>query len=227
MPNWDILKTVGNKQKQASGLDEGKVLKLIASGQITAADHARPSGGSGWRPIAELAPFAGAFGRAAAGAGPSMPPEEEEDADQAPFMARKRPEAEELDLTAMVDVTFLLVLFFMLTATYTLQSSIEVPAPKPKEKGAQQQIQTLEDLEINNIIVRIDANNKITVDNQEVEAKRLVHHIREILYNTKKNELVIQAAKQCHHDTVVRVMDAANEVGMQKIRIADVAESSP
>ena len=82
----------------------------------------------------------------------------------------------------------------MLTATYTLQSSIEVPAPKPKEKGAQQQIQTLDDLEINNIIVRIDANNKITVDNQEVEAKRLVHHIREILYDTKKNELVIQAA---------------------------------
>ena len=113
MPNWDILKKVGDKQKQASGLDEAKVLKLIAGGQ---------SHGKRLRPTERRLAVAADDRVACLCQRSSRPrrqgdcfwstgginaPQDEEEADQAPLMDRQRPGVEELDLTAMVDVTFL------------------------------------------------------------------------------------------------------------------------
>ena len=134
---------------------------------------------------------------------------------------RRRMDTEEMDLTPMVDMTFLLLIFFMITASFQLQKSIEVPPPSPEEKGAAQTVHSLDDLESTSVIVRVDENNAIFVDDEPVaDRSRLSQALRSTMRSTRKTELILSAADGAFHETVVAVIDAANEVGMQKIRLA-------
>ncbi|WP_417377849.1 biopolymer transporter ExbD [Gimesia sp.] len=156
-----------------------------------------------------------------------FPPEEDEDDDDDDddgFSIRSADsEFEEMDLTPMVDVTFLLLIFFMITASFSLQKSIQVPPPNPDEDGVSQSLQTLDDFREESIIVEIDNNNGIYVDDTKLSnPSEIVQAIldRRDSEGKPKSELVLSAHKAARHETVVAVVDAANEVGMQKIRLA-------
>ena len=125
-------------------------------------------------------------------------------------------EDEEMDLTPMVDVTFLLLIFFMITASFTIQKSLEVPAPNPEEEGASQNITNLEEFEEESIMVEIDARNLVMVDEEMVSD---LDRLPNVLKSKRKPEILITAHENSLHEVVVRVIDAANEIGMQKIRI--------
>jgi biopolymer transport protein ExbD len=123
---------------------------------------------------------------------------------------------EEMDLTPMVDVTFLLLIFFMITASFSIQKSLEVPAPDPEEKGASSAIINPEDIVDESIMVEIDARNLVTVDEQMVNDLDL---LAKVLKSARKPEILITAHEDSLHEVVVRVIDAANEIGLQKIRV--------
>jgi len=136
-------------------------------------------------------------------------------------LQRGTSEFEELDMTPMVDVTFLLLIFFMITASFNLNKTLQFPPPEPDEEGAQQTVQTLEDFEADSIIVEIDEKNTIYVDDEPVSDPA---HLADLLLDKgrteQKFELLINADARSLHETVVKVVDAANEAGMQKIRLA-------
>ena len=127
---------------------------------------------------------------------------------------------EEMDLTPMVDVTFQLLIFFMVSASFSLQKSIEVPTPDPDQKGASQQVQTLDDLQGTSIIVKIDSSNTIFIDDEPLgDVLRLSDTLRDKMRREQKSEILVTADSQSLHRTLIAVIDAANEVGMQKIRM--------
>ena len=87
------------------------------------------------------------------------------------FHFSNRGEPDELmDMTPMVDAVFLLLLFFMVTAAFALQKSIQVPAPDPTEAAAQDR--TMEEIEADNdyVIVRIDRDNTVWVEDRVAPA---------------------------------------------------------
>lgn len=140
-------------------------------------------------------------------------------------LRRSRTELEDMDLTPMVDVTFLLLIFFMITASFSLTKTIETPAPDPDKKGAQT-LQNLEVLEKTSITVRIDEQDNITIqdhdkyDTTPVDPADLELVLGDLLRTEQKNELIIQASPQCRHEAFVSVFDAGTGAGMQKIRLA-------
>lgn len=139
-------------------------------------------------------------------------------------LRRSRTEQDEMDLTPMVDVTFLLLIFFMITASFSLTKTIETPPPDPDEKGAQ--TMTLEELEKTSITVRIDEEDNIYINDDEVyhdspvDPADLEAVLGDKLRDERKNELVIQSSDLARHETFVNVFDAATGAGMQKIRLA-------
>lgn len=134
---------------------------------------------------------------------------------------RKSAIDDEMDLTPMVDVVFQLLIFFMVTASFALHKTIQTPTPDPDQKGATQSIQSLDDLEGVAILVRIDGQNTITIDDEPLAADADVSDALQTKMRTEqKSEIIITADASAWHRTVVKVVDAANSVGMQKIRLA-------
>jgi biopolymer transport protein ExbD len=144
------------------------------------------------------------------------------DDDDTPAMTLRRRSRtdDDMDLTPMVDVTFQLLIFFMVTASFALQKSIDVPTPDPDKKGASQQLQILEDLEGSSIRVQIDAANAIMIDEEVLgDLARLPEALKDKMRKEQKTEILITAHAQSLHRSVISVIDAANSVGMQKIRL--------
>ena len=130
-------------------------------------------------------------------------------------------EFEDMDLTPMVDVTFLLLIFFMITASFSLQKTIKIPAPDPNKQGAQQTQQEIQELLDQSIQVEIDERNNITIDDDPLsDPSKLADALRNRMLSDQKNEMVLTADAKALHETVVAVVDAANDVGIQKIRLA-------
>lgn len=147
---------------------------------------------------------------------------QDDDAGEAPpLVLRRRPRTDDdMDLTPMVDVTFQLLIFFMVTASFALQKSIDVPTPDPDKKGAAQQLQILEDLEGTSIKVVIDATNLIIIDDEPLpDPSRLADALKDKMRKEQKTEILITANAAALHRSVITVIDAANSVGMQKIRL--------
>jgi biopolymer transport protein ExbD len=125
---------------------------------------------------------------------------------------------EEMDLTPMVDVTFLLLVFFMITASFSIQKTLEVPPPNPDESGASQS-QTIKDMEENSILVHIDSRDVISVDDEPLSDPT---RLADIMRSKRMTEVLITAHENSLHDTLAKVIDASNETGMQKIRVGIV-----
>jgi len=143
----------------------------------------------------------------------------------------KRVEDEGIDMTPMVDVTFLLLIFFMVTAAFSLQKSIEVPAPDQEETSTQ--ARTIEDLEEedDNVIIRIAKDNTVWVNEQEAPSEQEVlvklREAREGQAGTSTmgpTSLYVLADQDARHETVVMCLDAGGAVGMENVRLSCVDE---
>jgi biopolymer transport protein ExbD len=155
--------------------------------------------------------------------------EEEEDDDGDVSFGNKEPIPEdELDMTPMVDVTFLLLIFFMVTASFTLQKSIQQPPASTDEPSLNNPVE--EDLEKDYVEVLIDQNNTYYVtsrDEEEVEApserdmRSRVKDAREIAGATR---LIIRAHLESKHSKVVTAYDAGVSAGLEQIEIKTTDE---
>jgi len=141
---------------------------------------------------------------------------------------RDQPEEEDMDMTPMVDVTFLLLIFFMITAAFMLQKAMEVP-PVEDDEAAQTEI-VEEELDL--VVVRLDENNiywvtapvfekeKECVARQEMrEAVREARDGKGGKYGKGPSKYLVQANGDATHEYMVAALDAGAAVGMSEIRL--------
>lgn len=136
---------------------------------------------------------------------------------------------EELDLAAMVDVAFQLVLFFMVTASVTLIKSMELPKPTESTKPAAASApgvgsRNKNEVESDFIVVAISADGEIRVEDEPATAEQLVERLREVRTATGKTGMILRAENKTRHRTAVAAYDAANAIGL---RIAIEREVAP
>ena len=141
---------------------------------------------------------------------------------------KKKVSDDELDMTPMVDVTFLLLIFFMVTAAFNLQKSLEVPTPDEDKASTQQRIVDPED---GNIVVRIDQDSTVWVNESEAPSEQdLLVKLREAKLGSPGsdsppiNSLLVMADGNARHEVVIMVLDAGNSVQMEPIRLVTVEE---
>ena len=91
--------------------------------------------------------------------------------------AYRETEEAESDMTPMIDVTFQLVIFFMIAATYTVQKTLDLPASQPDPEAAA--AVTMEELEEENIIVKVAADGTVMVQDQVRGQRRQTNPLRQ------------------------------------------------
>jgi len=117
-----------------------------------------------------------------------------------------------VDLTPLIDVTFQLLIFFLLTASFRNESAFKVQLPKAKtqEPAAEQ----------NAVIVKINEAGEFEVDRAVVDPDELEQRLcRSQEENPDGTTINIKADKSTRHERVVKVMDIARTCGIKKMGI--------
>lgn len=124
---------------------------------------------------------------------------------------------EEMDLTPMVDVTFLLLIFFMITASFSMQKSFDFP-PAQQEEGAATN-PTIEPPD-SGVLVTVDADNVIYVENARATSYDEVFQLLETekSNNSSLTDVELQMDPDSTHEMRVIVIDAATQAGFLRIR---------
>lgn len=124
-----------------------------------------------------------------------------------------------LDMTPMVDVVMLLLIFFMITASFATQKSLESSPPEMDAEGRSMVAASAEEIRDDSVVVTIDAEDELAVDDVPVAGPlELADVLRGKMQSERKTDLLIEADPSATHGAVVMVMDVGLEVQMQHIR---------
>ncbi len=120
-------------------------------------------------------------------------------------------EESEINLTPMLDVVFIMLIFFIVTASFIKESGIEVNRPSAvtavvKEKG--------------NILVAITAAGQIWIDRRQIDPRAVRANIERLHAENPQGSVVIQADKDSTTEMLIQVMDAARQAGVYNVSIA-------
>lgn len=169
---------------------------------------------------------------------PPRPPAavDEEDERPRPSMKRKarQPQEADMDMTPMVDVTFLLLIFFMVTASFTMQKSLSIPKPESDQPSTQ--AKSVEDYEENPdyVVVRVDSLNTFYVSAAHWDDEREAPSEQELLVKLRQaredggssvpTKMLVIASGEALHERVVMAIDAGNDVGMEEVQLLSVED---
>ena len=134
-------------------------------------------------------------------------------------MARKhianinvRAEESEINLTPMLDVVFIMLIFFIVTATFIRETGLEVTRPE------QSQAQVVE--EEGAILVILDSTDDIWIDGRVVDPRAVRANIERLHAEDPDRPVVIQTSSTSTAETLVTVMNASREADIYNISIA-------
>jgi len=120
-------------------------------------------------------------------------------------------EESNIDITPMIDVVFIMLIFFIVTASFVKESGIDVNRPEASTAVTKERA---------NILVAISANDEIWIDKRRIDARSIRAVIERMHAQNPQGSVVIQADKRSTNDKLVKVMDAAREAGVYNIAIA-------
>lgn len=125
----------------------------------------------------------------------------------------------EVNLTPLIDVVFLLLIFFMVSSTFDRHAKLKVQLP---QASAQKQMQQQSD---DPVVLSVDAKGKYYIDDRQVvneQLDTLKLALKETVGERKNVTLLLRADGRTEHNAVVRAMDAAAQLGLTKLSIATV-----
>ena len=128
---------------------------------------------------------------------------------------RRNRDALEINLTPLIDVVFLLLIFFMVSTTFTKETQllIELPESSIEETSLEEQV----------VDISISKRGSIAVNQRlvfDADLDSLVAAITEVSGTKNTVPIVISADAETPHQSVVMVMDAAGRLGFTKIKIS-------
>jgi biopolymer transport protein ExbD len=121
----------------------------------------------------------------------------------------------QIDMTPMLDVVFIMLIFFIVTTSFVRESGLEVNRPNASSATEQSKA---------GIFVAIKDTGEIYIDRKQVDLQRVRANLERLVALQGEVGLVILADEKTRHGIVVKVMDAAREAGIQQISVAAQAD---
>ncbi len=115
-----------------------------------------------------------------------------------------------INITSLIDVLFLLLIFFMISSTFLEQPGIKLELPEAKSAVVTEQ---------RDYVLFVDQEGRLFLNQDEVTLEDLGARLKEALPSMKDRALILKADQDVAHGIVVRVMDIAKESGVKKLVI--------
>jgi len=118
---------------------------------------------------------------------------------------------QEINITPMLDVVFIMLIFFIVTASFVKEAGIDVNKPEAQTSQPKDQA---------NILIAIDMNGDIWIDRRKVDPRAVRANIERLHAENPQGTVVIQADQDSKTKVLVEVMDAARLAGVYDVAIA-------
>ena len=128
--------------------------------------------------------------------------------------SRKKQSAEDeaaIDLTPMLDVVFIMLIFFIVTASFIKEAGVEVNRPEASTSDPKDNV---------NILIAITGNDEVWMDGRRIDVRAVRANVERLHAENPKGAVVIQADNTSTTETVVKVLDASREAGVLDVSLA-------
>lgn len=123
----------------------------------------------------------------------------------------------EIDLTPMLDVVFIMLIFFIVTASFIREAGIDINRPDTNTAEQQNSV---------SILIAVSATNEIWIDRRRIDVRSVRANIERLRAENPKGAVVVQADNESNTETVARVIDGAREAGALHVILSTVDGSS-
>ncbi len=124
---------------------------------------------------------------------------------------RKSPYQIQAPLTSLIDIVFLLLIYFLLTTNFIVEEGIKIKLPDAKASAPQVKQE---------ITVMVDREGSAYISNREIPIDELYTHIKKMIGNDPDRLVIIKADRTAILNKVVKVMDIAKAAGASRLSLA-------
>ncbi|UZJ44053.1 biopolymer transporter ExbD [Marinimicrobium sp. C6131] len=117
----------------------------------------------------------------------------------------------DIDMTPMLDVVFIMLIFFIVTSTFVKEAGVDVTRP---------QADTAVQAEANSIQIGIDASNQVFMDKRQIDKRAIRANVERGLAESPGAAVIIVADRDSNTDTLIQVMDQARLAGAESVSVA-------
>ncbi len=124
---------------------------------------------------------------------------------------RNRGATKELNIAPLIDMVFILLIFFIVTTSFVKEAGIDVSRPTAA---------TAVSKETATILIAIDEENRVFMDNREIDARAVRANVERALAENPEGGIVVVADRGSSTGTAIRVMDGCRQAGADDVSLA-------
>lgn len=119
--------------------------------------------------------------------------------------------ASNVNLTPLIDMVFILLIFFLVTASFTKESGIEVDRPSAKTASRQEQ---------GTLIIGVNEIGEVWIEGKKVKLRSVRAHVERLTAQNPEGTVIIMADKNSNTGTTIDVLDQVRLAGVSNVSIA-------
>ncbi|AWL12898.1 Biopolymer transport protein exbD2 [Saliniradius amylolyticus] len=122
-----------------------------------------------------------------------------------------------VDMTPMLDIVFIMLIFFIVTTSFVKEKGLIVNRPENAQKSNKPS---------KNVSIRIANDGTITMNGRQIDIRRVEANIQNFLAENITDNAVVQAGQETEHGIVVEVLDQAKKAGLHKLSVVVEGDAS-
>lgn len=124
---------------------------------------------------------------------------------------RKKSETRELNIAPLIDMVFILLIFFIVTTSFVKETGIEVSRPTAVTAVSKEEAM---------ILIAIDENNRVFMEGQQIDVRAVRANMQRALAENPEGAVVVVADQASSTGIAIRVMDGCREAGAENVSLA-------
>lgn len=127
------------------------------------------------------------------------------------FSRRQRRKPAELNMSPLIDMIFILLIFFVVTTSFVRESGVDVQRPVA---------QTAETKDSTNIVIAITADNLVVVESKPIDVRSVQSYMERFLMQNPNGSVVLAADRNSRSGLVIQVLDSCRLAGVKNLSVA-------
>ena len=126
---------------------------------------------------------------------------------------RAKPQGETIDLTPMLDVVFIMLIFFIVTASFVNESGLDVNRPPTSDEPPPEQENT-------NIVFRVSESNELTLEGRRIDIRAVRANVERMHAEKPEAKVIVSAHPKSKTEMFVQISDQAREAGVYDVSLS-------